>query len=147
MPKFDVPALVGPALAPGEEILSWVRVTYSGQTEPPAASRSGIAALSDPRPLPGSVELATFPAHRSMLLVLTGGRILAYQLSMTGKPKSLAGEVPVASLRSGTYEHSRMGGHLGIDMVSMVNGALEVSEGDGEAFASELNASIESLSE
>jgi hypothetical protein len=143
--KFDVASLVEPVLEPGEEVLTWVRVSYSGQTEPPAARRTGIEALSNPAPEPGSPELATFPAHRSMLLVLTGGRILVYQLAMSGKPKAYAGDVAIAVLRSCTFEPSRLGGHLGIDMVSMVNVALELAEGDGELFAAEVNASIEAL--
>ena len=144
MAKFDVAALAAPALESGEEVLGWIRVNYSGQTEPPAKRRVGIAALGDTHP-PTPEQLATFPAHRQMVLVLTGGRILAYTISMTGKPKGFGGEVPIAVLTGCQFEPSRLGGHLSIDMVSLVNVRLDITDGDGEGFASELAASIAAI--
>lgn len=144
MPKFDVQELVAPLLAQGEEVLGWARVNYSGQTEPPALRRTGIVALGEPEAGNTPESTVTFPAHRHMVLALTGARILAYTLSITGKPKAYIGEVPVTMMVGATFEPSRMGGVLSIDMVSMANVQLDVAEGDGAGFARELTASIES---
>lgn len=144
MAKFDVASLVEPALQPGEELLGWIRVNYSGQTEPPAKRRVGIAALGDEAP-PSAEELMTFPAHRQMVLALTGGRILAYTMSMTGKPKQFGGEVPIAALTGCEFRDGRLGGHLSIDMISRVNVQLDVVDGDGESFAHELDSSIQAI--
>ena len=145
MPKFDVSQMVAPALATGEELLGWVRVNYGGQTEPPALRRTGLAALGEPDAGNSPEAVATFPAHRSMVLALTGARILAYSLGMTGKPKAFVGDVPIALLTGAKYEPGRLGGHLSIDMVSFVNVQLDVAEGDGVAFAAELDACIEAV--
>ena len=144
MAKFDVDALVAPALHTGEELHAWVRVNYSGQTAPPAKLRTGLAALGDTEPPPAE-DLVMFPAHRTMLLALTGGRIMAYALGVTGKPKQYLGDVPVAALQSCELESGRINPNMTIVMASQANVLLEVVEGQHVDFANELRASIRAL--
>lgn len=144
MAKFDVEALVAPGLHTGEELLAWIRVNYSGQTAPPAKLRTGLAALGDTEP-PRAEDLITFPAHRSMVLALTGGRILAYSLGVTGKPKQYLGDVPVSGLQSCELEAGRINPHITLVLNSQANVLLDVIEGQHVVFANELRASIRAL--
>lgn len=142
---IDLAALVDPRLVPGEEAIAAVRVNWNGMMAPdPIAQGQGLTGLTTPAPeAPDPDTLVVFPSARQMLLVLTGGRLLAWGLGFSGRPKEYVGEVPLTAVAEVGYDESRFGGLLHITMRSTATIDLEVMRGEpGEPFFAELSALI-----
>lgn len=141
MAKFDLAELAAPALARGEEILATVRVNWNGMV-PPAqvTSAAGLAGLGQAAEPPSPDQLVAFPSAKQMALVLTGGRILAWSLGLTGKPKQYLGEVPLSAIAEVQLGQVRFGGLIRVVMRSTAQVDLEVMRGeDGEGFFGQLH--------
>jgi hypothetical protein len=144
---IDLAALVDPRLVPGEEAIAAVRVNWNGMMAPdPIAQGQGLSGLAAPAPeAPDPDALVEFPSARQMLLVLTGGRLLAWGLGFSGRPKDFIGEVPLTAVADVSYDESRFGGLLHITMKSTASVDLEVMRGEpGEPFFVEVSALIAS---
>lgn len=148
MAKFDLAELAAPALARGEEVLATVRVNWNGMV-PPAQVTSGaglvgLAGLGQTIEPPTPDQLVAFPSAKQMALVLTGGRILAWSLGLTGKPKQYLGEVPLSAIAEVQMGQVRFGGLIRIVMRSTAQVDLEVMRGeDGESFFGQLQHLVE----
>lgn len=140
MGKLDLAGLAEPLLKPGEEVLGAVRVNWNGMVPPTQASRAmGLAGLGVPgvtgedgdeaavEPAPPDPDtLVVFPSAKQLALVLTGGRILAWSLGFSGKPKDLIGTVPVSAVEEVSLKAGRASSVLRIVMRS---GAIVDLEG------------------
>jgi hypothetical protein len=144
--KFDLAELAAPALARGEEILATVRVNWNGMVPPAQVSTgAGLSALGQTLGPPTPDQLVAFPSAKQMALVLTGGRILAWSLGLTGKPKQYLGEVPLTAIAEVQLDQVRFGGLIRIVMRSTAQIDLEVMRGeDGDGFFGQLRHLVES---
>jgi hypothetical protein len=144
--KIDLAALAATALAQGEEVVEGIRVNWNGMVPPVQVTTGrGLASLDGPPPVLDADQLVEFPSAKQMALVLTGGRILAWSIGLTGKPKQFLGEVPLTAVAEVQIDQVRFGGVIRIVMKSGAIVDLEVMKGDpGEAFTSQLQGLIAS---
>lgn len=136
--------LVTPVLQPGEELIATIKVQYNGSVQSNVLSiNTGVNAIDDDhQPVPLDPDAAWFfPTANQMALALTGGRIFAWSLGITGKPKQFVGEVPLAAIFSLEQDprHSAM---VRVHMKSQTIVDLEYMRGEPqeayEAFTAEL---------
>ena len=135
------PRLATPLLAGGEEVVAGVRVNWNGMVPParvPSAPRQmgnadDDAAVADPD------ALVAFPSAKQMALVLTGGRLLAWALGISGKPKQYLGEVPLSAVARVEAGHVRFGALIRVTLKSGAVVDLEALRGEpGEEFGEQL---------
>jgi hypothetical protein len=145
--KIDLAALAAPALARGEEIVEAIRVNWNGMVPPvQVTTGKGLATLEGPAPVLEPDELVAFPSSKQMALVLTGGRLLAWGIGITGKPKQFLGDVPLTAVADAQIDQARFGGVIRIVMRSGAVVDLEVMKGDaGDHFVAQLQGLIEPL--
>lgn len=137
--KIDLAGLAEPMLTTGEEIVGVIRVNWNGMVPPTQTVKAGGLAglgapgenadLASPEP-PDPDSLVAFPSAKQLGLVLTGGRILAWALGFSGKPKQFAGVVPVSAVASVSLDTVRTGGLLRIVMKSGAIVDLEAPRGE-----------------
>ncbi len=101
MSKVDLHAFASPMLVDGEEVVAGVRVNWNGMIPPSRVPATPLVARS--RAGPGRPDadpdvLVTFPSAKQMALVLTGGRLLAWSLGISGRPKQYLGDVPLSAI-------------------------------------------------
>ena len=136
MAKFDVAAVAAGALADGEDMVAAVRVNWNGMVPPVQTSANTV--LSEPE-APDPDKLVAFPSAKQMLLVLTGGRLLAWSLGLSGKPKQYLGDVGLSAIESAEAGDMRYGTLVRITMKSSAIVDLEVMRGeDAEGFLTQL---------
>jgi len=93
--------LVTPVLQPGEELISTVKVTYNGSVLSNVLSMNASVGAIDEDHEPAALDpdaAFAFPTANQMALALTGWRIFAWSLGITGKPKQFVGEVPLGAI-------------------------------------------------
>lgn len=144
--KDQIETLVASVLQPGEELIVSAKVNYNGSVPSNLitlnAGVSAIDASAEHPPIDPDAIFA-FPTANQMLLALTGGRIFAWSLGVTGKPKQFVGEVPtsaIASLDTGDHHYGEM---MRIHMKSGTIVDLEFMRGEpAEDFCRELRALV-----
>lgn len=144
MGKHDatVRSLAEPLLHPGEEVIEVVLVNYNGTEKPSSLPGSAGAPNAAEQGVDPDL-LVTFPTARQMALALTGGRLLVWGLSMTGKPKNHLGEVPLSSLVEVARADVRFGGVLRLTLRSGARVDVEILRGEpAESFAENLEALV-----
>ena len=144
MGKHDatVRSLAEPLLEPGEEVIETVLVNYNGTEKPSTLPGSAGAPTAEDSGIDPEL-LVTFPTARQMALALTGGRILVWGLSMTGKPKHHLGEVPLSAVVGVARADVRFGGVLRISLRSGARVDVEILRGEAaESFAANLEALV-----
>jgi hypothetical protein len=139
--KIDLAGLAAPMLTSGEEVLGAVRVNWNGMVPPTQTVRAGgltglgmpgagvDAETSTPEP-PDPDALVAFPSAKQLGLVLTGGRILAWSLGFSGKPKEMVGVVPLSAVTEVSLDNVRMGGLMRFVMKSGAIVDLEALRGE-----------------
>lgn len=141
MAKVDPAGLAADLLSAGEEVLGAVRVNWNGMVPPTQlSSAQGLAGLGAEAPSPPDPDtLVAFPAAKQLLLVLTGGRLLAWSLGFSGKPRQYLGEVPLSAIREVHYGQVSFGGLIRVVMASTAVVDLEVMRGEpGDEFFAQL---------
>lgn len=134
-------SLAGPMLASGEEPLAAVRVNYNGTIQSNALGTNptigGVADAEEEGPDPDA--LVSFPVAKQMALLLTGGRVLAWSLGFSGKPKQYVGQAPLTAMREVHAGEIRFGPLVRIVMKSHAAVDLEILRGeDADGFIAEL---------
>lgn len=141
MAKVDPAALAADLLSSGEEVLGAVRVNWNGMVPPTQlSSAQGLVGLgADAPPPPDPDTLVAFPSAKQMVLVLTGGRLLAWSLGFSGKPKQYLGDVPLSAITEVHYGQVSFGGLIRVVMASTAVIDLEVMRGEpGDEFFAQL---------
>ena len=83
--------------------------------------------------------LVAFPSAKQMALVLTGGRLLAWALGISGKPKQYLGEVPLSAVAQVEAGRVRFGSLIRVTLKSGAVVDLEALRGEpGEEFGEQL---------
>jgi hypothetical protein len=149
---IDVVAkLAAPHLAAGETVHEAVRVNLAGTVAATAAGALGGAVgavIADKAATPGreSATEAGFPTDRQQALAVTDQRILVFRRSaLSGKPKDLVGEVPLAAVAGIEHQPGRMGDTLRFTMASGHQTQFECVKVDrGAEFAQAVAARIAS---
>jgi hypothetical protein len=140
-------ALATEQLQAGEELIGVVFANYNGGVPSPSLPRGAMpGALGvDAAMRAGSPEAqVVFPATRQMALALTGGRLLVWGLTLTGKPKNLLGEVPLAALTEVGTAEARFGAVLRLGLASGAKVDLEIQSGEPSApFIANLRSLVE----
>lgn len=134
-------SLAGPMLASGEEPLAAVRVNYNGTVQSNAlGTNPAIGGVADPDDAgPDPDALVSFPVAKQMALLLTGGRVLAWSLGFSGKPKQYVGQAPLTAMREVHAGEIRFGPLVRIVMKSHAAVDLEILRGeDADGFIAEL---------
>lgn len=120
--------LAAASLAAGEEPVAAVRVNYNGTLQPNTVATNpavgGVAESDGSGPDPDT--LVAFPAAKQMALLLTGGRLLAWSLGFSGKPKQYLGEVPLSAVREVHAGEIRFGPLVRVVMRSGATVDLEI---------------------
>ncbi|MEZ5141723.1 MAG: hypothetical protein R2726_04280 [Acidimicrobiales bacterium] len=120
--------LAAASLVAGEEAVAAVRVNYNGTVQPNAVATNpavgGIADADAGGPDPDT--LVAFPTAKQMALLLTGGRVLAWSLGFSGKPKHFIGEVPLSAVREVHVGEIRFGPLVRVVMKSGATVDLEI---------------------
>ena len=145
MSKHDaqVRRLAEDLLDPGEEVIEVVLVNYNGTEKPSSLPGSAGAPNAAEEENVDPDTLVTFPAARQMALALTGGRIMVWNLGMTGKPKNHLGDVPLRAVTSVARADVRFGGVLRFTLLSGARVDVEILRGEpDESFASNLEALV-----
>jgi hypothetical protein len=147
--RTDVAGLAGDLLKPGEEVLAAVRVNWNGMVPPTQAGvAGGLAGLGVPEGIAASAPsgppdpdtLVAFPSAKQLGLILTGARLIVWALSFSGKPRQLAGEVPLTAIAEARLRPVRLGGVLRIVMRSGAVVELESVKGEPiDAFFEQLD--------
>ena len=140
-------ALAAEQLQPGEELIELVFANYNGGVPSPNLPRGAMpGALGvDAAMRAGHPDAqVVFPATRQMALALTGGRLLVWGLSLTGKPKSFLGEVPLTALAEIDEAEARFGDVLRLALKSGAQVDLEIQAGEPAApFIANLRALVQ----
>lgn len=126
-------ALAAEMLVPGEELIELVFANYNGGVPSPNLPRGALPGTLGPDAAMRAGEpdaQVTFPATRQMAIGLTGGRMLIWGLSLTGKPKSYLGEVPVTALAEVAVSVIRSGDVLRLGLKSGAKVDLEIPAGE-----------------
>jgi hypothetical protein len=132
-----VRSLIAPMLAADETVVATARVNYSGTVPPPTAG--GLGGLLDETSTPGVV----FPVARQMALALTDRRLVAWGLSLTGKPRDHLGEVPLGAVTGCRCTPGKRSSSLAVHLISGAEVDLEVMTGeDGVGFSAALSSLI-----
>ncbi|MFN8041325.1 MAG: hypothetical protein U0Q07_19065 [Acidimicrobiales bacterium] len=134
-------SLAEPMLAAGEEPLAAVRVNYNGTVQSNAlGTNPTIGGVADPDEAgPDPDALVSFPVAKQMALLLTGGRVLAWSLGFSGKPKQYVGQAPLTAMRQVHAGEIRFGPLVRIVMKSHAAVDLEIMRGeDADGFIAEL---------
>ena len=99
-----------------------------------------VGSVGKPPGMPeGHVALVPFPSAKQMALVLTGGRLLAWSLGFSGKPKQYLGDVPLSAISEVHYGQVSFGGLIRVVMASTAVVDLEVMRGEpGDEFFAQL---------
>jgi len=141
MSKVDLGVLASPMLIDGEEVVAGVRVNWNGMvppTPPASALQMGIGP-DEEMPVLESDELVEFPSAKQLALVLTRGRLLAWSLGISGKPKHYLGDVPLSAVTSVEGGEVQFGSLIRISLKSGAVVDLEAMRGEpGEQFSAEL---------
>ena len=142
MSKVDLSTLASPLLADGEEVVAAVRVNWNGMVPPPrlpnAARSLGLGPDQAPAE-PDPDDLVTFPSAKQMAMVLTGGRLLAWSLGISGKPKQYLGDVPLSAIEQVEAGRVQFGSLIRISLKSGATVDLEALRGErGEDFSEQL---------
>jgi hypothetical protein len=142
MSKVDLTALVSPLLADGEEVVAGVRVNWNGMIPPSRVPNTALSLGLGPDqapPEPDPDVLVTFPSAKQMALVLTGGRLLAWSLGISGKPKQYLGDVPLSAIEQVEAGQVQFGSLIRISLKSGATVDLEALRGEpGEDFSEQL---------
>lgn len=139
MSRTDLISLASPLLNEGEHVVADVRVNWNGMEAPRAASALPLSGPDDGAGEPDPDALVTFPAAKQMALVLTGGRVLAWSLGISGRPKEYLGAVPLTAITRVDGGPVRLGSLIRISLKSGAVVDLEAVRGEpGEAFEAEL---------
>ena len=137
-----VRTLAEPLLQPGEEVIEVVLVNYNG-TEKPSSLPGSTAPPTEATEGVDPDLLVTFPSARQMALALTGGRLMVWNLGMTGKPKNHLGDVPLSAVTEVARADVRFGGVLRIALRSGAKVDVEILRGEpAESFAEQLEALV-----
>lgn len=126
-------ALAVEKLDPGEELIELVFVNYNGGVPSPNLPRGAIPGTLGPdAAMRAGADDAqvTFPANRQMAIALTGARMLVWGLSLTGKPKTYLGEVPVSAVAEVAVSVIRSGDVLRLELKSGAKVDLEIPAGE-----------------
>jgi hypothetical protein len=140
MSRVDLTALASPLLSGGEEVVAGVRVNWNGMV-PPARVPSAPLPMSTPDDAAAADPdlLVAFPSAKQMALVLTGGRMLAWALGISGKPKHYLGEVPLSAVSQVEAGQVKFGSLIRITLKSGAVVDLEALRGEpGEEFGLQL---------
>ncbi len=138
--------LVTPVLEQGEELIATAKVTYNGSVQANVLTmNAAVLAIDDDHEptAPDPDAVFGFPTANQMALALTGGRIFAWSLGITGKPKQFVGEVPLVALVAVEVDprHPMM---VRIHMKSSTVVDLEFMRGEPyEEFTTELRTLVE----
>lgn len=135
MAKTDLNALASPLLADGEDVIAAVRVNWNGMV-PPSRVTTGIpprGAAADAPQEPDAETLVAFPSAKQMAIVLTGGRMLAWSLGISGKPKQFLGDVPLTAVSAVEAASARFGSLIRISLKSGAVIDLEAMRGEPAA--------------
>lgn len=140
-------ALAAEQLQPGEELIELVFANYNGGVPSPNLPRGSMPGTLgvDAAMRAGHPDAqVTFPATRQMALGLTGGRLLVWSLSFTGKPKAFLGEVPLSALAEVGEAEARFGDVLRLALKSGAQVDLEIPAGEPAApFIANLRALVD----
>jgi len=142
MSKVDLATLASPLLVDGEAVVASVRVNWNGMVPPPRRLVTPLPAEADTddRARPTGPEPAVdFPSAKQMALVLTGRRLLAWSLGISGRPKQYLGDVPLTSISEVEAGRVQSGSLLRISLGSGAVIDLEALRGErGEDFGAQL---------
>ncbi len=143
MSKVDLTALASPLLADGEEVVAGVRVNWNGMVPPSSVPNSSLSLGLGPDqavPEPDPDVLVMFPSAKQMALVLTGGRLLAWSLGISGRPKQYLGEVALSAIDQVEAGQVQFGSLIRISLKSGATVDLEAMRGErGEDFSEQLH--------
>lgn len=142
MSKVDLNALASPLLVDGEEVIAGVRVNWNGMIAPTRATTPLQLGLGpdDEMPVLEPDELVEFPSAKQLALVLTGGRLLAWSLGISGKPKQYLGDVPLSAVTNVEAGEVQFGSLIRISLKSGAVVDLEAMRGEaGDRFGAELH--------
>ncbi len=139
MSRTDLSSLASPLLTEGEHVVADVRVNWNGMETPRTASALRIGGSDEGVGEPDSDALVTFPSAKQMALVLTGGRVLAWSLGISGRPKEYLGAVPLSAISRVDGGPVQLGSLIRISLKSGAIVDLEAMRGEpGEEFQIEL---------
>jgi hypothetical protein len=142
MSKVDLTALAVPMLTDGEQVVAGVRVNWNGMVPPPGVPKTPSSLGTAPDEVsaePGQDELVRFPSAKQMALVLTDGRLLAWSLGISGKPKQYLGDVPLSAISAVEAGQVQFGALIRISLKSGAAIDLEALRGErGEDFGAQL---------
>lgn len=142
MSKVALSALASPLLVDGEEVVAAVRVNWNGMIPPSRLPNSAVSLGLGPDQAPTEPDpdvLVTFPSAKQMAVVLTGGRLLAWSLGISGKPKQYLGDVPLSAIEQVEAGQVQFGSLIRISLKSGATVDLEALRGEpGEEFSEQL---------
>jgi hypothetical protein len=141
MSKVDLETLASPMLIDGERVVAGVRVNWNGMVAPTRATTPLQMGLGPDEEMPvlEPDELVEFPSAKQLALVLTGGRLLAWSLGISGKPKQYLGDVPLSAVTDVEAGEVQFGSLIRISLRSGAVVDLEAMRGEpGEQFSSAL---------
>jgi hypothetical protein len=141
MSKVDLTSLASPLLAGGEEVVAGVRVNWNGMVPPGRVPSTPLATGTTDDGSTGADPdvLVAFPSAKQMALVLTRGRVLAWSLGISGRPKLYLGEVPLSAVAQVEAGQVRAGSLIRITLKSGAVVDLEALRGEpGVEFSTQL---------
>lgn len=143
MSRVDLETLAQPLLVDGERVLAGVRVNWNGMVAPtlPTSARQLGVGPDEPMPSTDADEGVEFPSAKQLALVLTGTRLLAWSLGISGKPKAYLGEVPLSTVVKVESGELQFGSLIRISLRSGAVVDLEAMRGEpGAHFSEQLDA-------
>lgn len=126
-------AMAAERLQSGEELVELVFANYNGGVPSPTLPRGSMPGSVSPEAAVRAAEpdaQVAFPATRQMALALTGGRLMVWGLTMTGKPKAHLGDVPLTAVTAVDAADSRFGDVLRLELRSGAKVDLEIPGGE-----------------